>query len=1065
MNLRRRTIPSFAILLCCALADRAPAQEVFANFETPQTHPIELATVGDVELVLVVNTPDNSVEIYEAAPPHAFVQRVRVGLGPVTVRWNAARGRFYTCNFDGDSISVVRLVQAPGGAVRAVLERTHSFFVGDEPSDLGFSPDNAVLAATLSSSSSLTLLNAADLSFAGGQALLEVTDPVSSLAFAVKMPRSMAWLPDGRFFVTNLRAGSPDPASALPQYDVGLYRFDPQSPGGPPDFTGGLGSTNHAFAVTSDGERMFVVGTKAQNHGNVGVQAVSQVATGFVQSWLMVVDVPPAGAMNVRAEAPVATVPAPPLPSVNLNRDYSAPGVVEVATDDALVQPTGVALIENENGEVTEILVAAFHSDRVAVLSPNTGVAGGYQIRRLDVPVLSPGSSYTVSGPRGIVYSQRHGLAYTNGRLDNTLAVIDPAAGTVTARRQLRNDPTPAVIRAGRQFLYSNRFSIDDSQPVKTGGFVSCAVCHVDGRTDGLPWDLGVLTAGPAVPASFHDQNGQTTATMPLFPEEKGPLVTQTLQGLVNYEVNEAFQIVATNAPYHWRGDKADFTDFNEAFVNLQGMDNISTPGDPKGVTDPEMVQYRRFINTIRHPPNPEQDLFRTAPGTLDPDFPNDPTLATEVKLGLQLYHDVAVVGHRSCVDCHHLPDGSSNTATLTFLGNRTISGGPAQLHPIETAALRNIAQREMALNTGFTDVITHFTANAGLLHSGSPLLQVSLSINRFVHGTFKGQMPGPNVDQQIEALTRFVRELDTGTAPLAGFGYTVDPSLSPLNSGLNRITFDSLEGQVKEANVGLAVYTRHNGTVKGYWYDITGSSPAYREEGTASFLNRDQVLALAAGADNVVIAQATPLGGERRWANALGVATLISDTSKPPANVTLEPMAPNTAFVDVPKFNQNLNLGAPPTSSIWTQRTLQTSVAGLGFGVPAVRHEPPRRFRVTADDIRAGATLLFAMAAGQNPASTPIQIMEMKLYPTRHMAGNRRIWETRVELDATQTFALLNGGYWAPDVANVLLRTTASPSLKPLMWNQFLAAVVNEDQTIGFNLNNWQVLKVQDTR
>ncbi len=91
----------------CFLAIGAPAfsQGRFANFETPQTHPIEIAAVGGQEYVLVCNTPDNSVEIYEAAPPHAFVQRVPVGMGPCTVRWNPGHGRFYTCNFDGDSVS------------------------------------------------------------------------------------------------------------------------------------------------------------------------------------------------------------------------------------------------------------------------------------------------------------------------------------------------------------------------------------------------------------------------------------------------------------------------------------------------------------------------------------------------------------------------------------------------------------------------------------------------------------------------------------------------------------------------------------------------------------------------------------------------------------------------------------------------------------------------------------------------------------------------------------------------------------------------------------------------
>ncbi len=1064
MKLRLLAIGSCA-LFSIAYSLPATAQGRFANFETPQTHPIDIATVNGEDYVLVCNTPDNSVEIYRAAPPHAFVQRVPVGMGPATVRWNQALMRFLTCNYDGDSVSAVRLDPVSGGTVNAVLEGTASLTVGDEPSDIAFDPSNSVAAVSLSSRSSVALVTVPALASAGGQVRLALTDPVSTLPLAVKMPRAVAWLPDGRFFATNLRGGSPDPATTLPQYDVGLYRLDPTIPSGLPDFTGGLGSTNHAFAVTSDGLRMFVVGTKAQNHGNIGVQVVSQLVTGFTQSWLMVVDIPPGGAMSVRPEAPPVTVPAPLFQSINLNRDYSISALSEVATDDALVQPTDVLLIETDDGAVARIVLAAFHSDRVAILTPRNTVPGGYIIRRVNIPVLNPASAYSASGPRGVAFSEQHQLVFTNGRLDNTLAVIDPTTATLLTQIQLQQDPTSPEIRRGRQFLYSNRFSIDDSGPVKSGGFVACAACHVDGRTDGLPWDLGHLSLGPPIPPEFHDLNGQTTSTMPNFPDEKGPMVTQTLQGLVNYLLNEQFQASATNAPYHWRGDKADFTDFNEAFVNLQGMDNISTPTDPKGITDAEMIDYRRFINTILHPPNPEQNIFRITPGTLGAN-PNDPLQATGAKLGMMLFHDHPVVGARSCVDCHHLPDGSTNTSTLTFLVNQTISGGPAQLHPLESAALRNIAQREMLLHPDFTKTVAQFTANNGLLHPGNFLFLNSFSINTFIHDTFG--MPGPNppdVAQQHQALTEFVRQFDSSTAPLAGFAHTVDPTLVPLDSGLNKAVFDALEGQVRDANVGLGVFTRNGGMVKGYWFDITVTPAMYREEGTANLLTRVQVLALAPGTDNVVIAQATPMGTERRWSNPNGVATLISNPSNPPANITLEAMAPNTAYIDVSLFNQNLNLGASPSSSIWTLRTLQQSVVGPAFGVPAVRHEPPRRFRVTGDNVRPGAKLLFAMASGANPASFPIQIMEMELYPTHYTSSGRLIWETNLELDATQNFAMLNGGYWAPDVANVLLRLTTTPSLQPAAWNKFLAAVQNEDQSIGFNLTNWQVLKIQDNR
>jgi DNA-binding beta-propeller fold protein YncE len=1061
--LSRRVLRGTAAL--ALLLAPAGAQGRFANFETPQTHPIDIATVNGVDYVLVCNTPDNSVDIFTAAAPHTFVQRVPVGMGPGTVRWNAAQGRFYTCNFDGDSVSVVQL-NPSGSSVLATLERTSTMLIGDEPADIAFD-SNGVAVVSLSSRSSVSFVGASDLSFAGGTSRLTAIDPVSNNAFAVKMPRQIAWLPDGRFFAANFRGGSPDAAGPAPQYDLGIYRKDPLLSGGLPDFVGGLGTTNHAFAIHAEGNLMFVVGTKAKNHATNGVQAVSQLKTGFVQSWLMVVDIPPGGTMVVHPEAPAATVPAPLFPSINLNRDYTSVPLAELPTAQALVQPTDVLLIEDSDGGIRNVVLSAFHSDRVAILTPTTATAGGYTIQRVNIPVLNPGSSYAASGPRGLAFSALNQLVYVCDRLDNTLSVVDPNAGTLTAQIQLPNDPTPSDIRFGRQFLYSNRFSIDSSGGSPVGGFVSCAACHVDGRTDGLPWDLGDVAIGPGVQPEFHDENGFKFTTMPNFPSEKGPMVTQTLQGLVNYELNEIFQFASTNAPYHWRGDKKDFTDFNEAFVNLQRMQNVGTAGAPRGLSVNDMIAYRRFVNTILHPPNPEQDLTRVTPGTLDADHPNDPLLATGAQLGMMVFHDFAVVGHRSCVDCHHLPDGSSNTSTLNFPVPMTISGGTPQLHPLESAALRNIAQREMVLHPDFGLVIDQQTANSGLLHPGDRAFLTSLSINQFINNFFPF-MPGPGASDrktQVEAVTEFVRQLDTGTAPLAGFAYTVDPNISPINSGLNLTAFDIGEAQVAQANIGLGVYTRNGPNIKGYWYDTTVSPAGYREEGTSNVISRGTLLNLALGAGNVVIAQGTPLGTERRWSNPSGIATPIVDLANVPANLTLEKMAPNTAFVGITSFNGNLNLTAPSNSSIWTLRKLQTSVAGF-FGVPtSLRHEPPRRFRVTGDSIRPGAKLYLAMASGTSPASFPVEIMIMDLYPTKYTSGGRQIWETLVELDATQTFALLNGGYLAPDVAAVLLRTNLGPGLSPSTWNKYLVAILNEDGTFGFNASNWQALWIQDNR
>jgi hypothetical protein len=1118
-------------LLALALAPLAGAQDPnpgrFTNFETPQTHPIDIATVDDVDYVLVCNTPNNAVEIFEAISPHDRVGSIRVGLGPATVRWNADLGRFFTCNFDGDSVSVVRLVGGSASPSNPILERTT--WVGDEASDLAFAPDtvpdpenDAVLQnlyVTLSSSSQFALVEGRFFDAGGCEftavdaALLEdtvtSTEDGDPLLLAVKTPRQIVVDGEGVGYVANLRAGSP---AAGEPYDVAIYRFEPEAAdiAGSASVLGGLGSTIHAFAMRADGERMFVVGTKAMNNvlptgTETGLENVRDHVTGFVQSWLWVVDVSSTGAMTLRPEQTPVTNSAL-FRSINLNRDYSQSTLTEIDPDDALVQPTDVLVIHTSLGQVQRIVLTSYHSDRVAVLQLANWLPGGYLINRVDLPVRSTGS-YSVVGPRGLAHSEATGLVYINGRLDNSLHVLDPFTGALTSltlEADPVDDPTPELIREGREFLYSNRFS---------SGFVSCASCHVDGRTDSLAWDLSESVPGGEIAPEFHDgEIDGDDMQQEEFAPNKGRMVTQTLQGLINYPLNEEAQFASTNAPYYWRGQRrgedvpgqpfeelnTSFDSFNEAFVKLQEMADPDEDGN--GISTEDMVKYRRFVNTIMYPPNPEQvdDIgapTRRTAGAFDATLANgaNPLPSTSLsgaRFGMALYHNVTSVPGtltRSCVDCHHLPDGSSSTATLIFpaaVDHPTFGVVEGDDQTFESSGLRNLTPREMWLHGDFGTTPTHLTGNTALLHSGTRLFDNQIangrptsgvagagahSINRFNTSFFGAIMPGTATWQdilQINGITQFVRQLDTGIAPAVGFPYTVDPG----DSSLNNAWLALLEGQVADANIGLGVYVRSSGVVAHYWYDLTVEG--YRKQGTATVVDRATLLAFAAAEDDVVIAQATPLGGERRWASADGHAELIEgDSVANDVNMLLEPMVPNTAYVDVAALTGNLNLGVLTSTdpillntTIWALRKLQESVIdllpGLDLGVPHHRHEPPRRFRVTGQYIRPGARLVLTMtdAVGADPLE-----MEMDLYPALDGEGEL-VWETFVELDALHTLALLNGGFQNDAVREVMLRTNTAAALDPTNDNQFEIRVENEDGTVIAN-PDLQILKVQDDR
>ena len=71
----------------------------------------------------------------------------------------------------------------------------------------------------------------------------------------------------------------------------------------------------------------------------------------------------------------------------------------------------------------------------------------------------------------------------------------------------------------------------------------------------------------------------------------KGPMTTQTLRGLNDME------------PFHWRGDRTNFANFNLTFTELLG-------GPPLSSND--LAAYTAFINTVLFEPNPNQNLDRT---------------------------------------------------------------------------------------------------------------------------------------------------------------------------------------------------------------------------------------------------------------------------------------------------------------------------------------------------------------------------------------------------------------------------------------------------------------------
>src|SRR5688500_14271794 len=88
MFMRRRLVAGIAAAGVVGLNAVGQGLGSYLNFETPQLKPVACTTAGSggglASFLLVCNSPDNSVEIYNTAN-NAFLGRVPVGLEPATV--------------------------------------------------------------------------------------------------------------------------------------------------------------------------------------------------------------------------------------------------------------------------------------------------------------------------------------------------------------------------------------------------------------------------------------------------------------------------------------------------------------------------------------------------------------------------------------------------------------------------------------------------------------------------------------------------------------------------------------------------------------------------------------------------------------------------------------------------------------------------------------------------------------------------------------------------------------------------------------------------------------------
>ena len=634
-----------SLLQLTAVSQTGITSANFVNFEGVQTNPIRLSPDGT--RLFAVNTPDARLSVFNVLEPAnpILIAEVPVGIEPVSVNART-NDEVWVVNQVSDSVSIVSV---PAGIVVDTLH------IKDEPADVVFAGSLAFVSVSRSNEVRVfdagTRAEVARIPLEGEhpRALAVSADGASVyVAFALSgnkttiVPADMAPPQPGPSGLpsppqVSLIVHAEDPTWApsaigytMPDHDVAEISVATRAV---TRYFSGVGTINFGLAVDLSSRDLYVTNTEARNL----IRFEPELRGHLVDNRITRLDTTTGAGVAV---------------DLNPGIDYSIlPN--EVAKSDALAQPTAIV----PDAASGTFYVAAFGTDRVARLLPDGSV-----MSRIDLGP-APGAvvnSRAMRGPRGLALNVSTRHLYVMNRISNTISIINVSAGALLTEIPVGSfDPTPAVIRNGRGFLYDAKLS--------GNGTASCAACHIDADMDLLAWDLG----NPS--GAMQQVSGQQMHPM------KGPMTTQTLRGL------------NTLQPFHWRGDRADFLAFNPAFSSLMGGSTLAAA---------DMTAYRDFVNTLRFAPNPNRNLDGSLPATL---AGGDP------RAGRNTFRNEPFTTGVTCNTCH--TESSAGT-------NRTII--PAQLlqesQPFKVPQLRNLYQKVGFNKTAGAKSVGGF----GFIHDGS---------------------------------------------------------------------------------------------------------------------------------------------------------------------------------------------------------------------------------------------------------------------------------------------------------------------------------------------------------
>lgn len=793
------------------LISRTDGSADFLHFESGQVRPMTMTPDGT--RLLVVNTPDARLSVFDLTQgaPSALTRlaEIPVGLEPVSV---SARSdsEAWVVNWLSDDISIVNLNTMH---VRATLH------VGDEPGDVVFagSPERAYVSV-------------------GNEDVVKVYDPANLatvptvIPIAARGPRALARNAAGTLvFVASLYAGNRTtvlapldvPADSMPQ-DPELPRQEPTTPprvglivqqqgGNWYDSYGNLwnskvkysqldndvteistasNTVNRAFsnigsvvfglAVDPVSGRLGAVATESRNMQRFEPRLIGytvETNVGFVGV---------SGTLSLRRLNPD-----------NLFDFLVTPGP-QSEHDSAIAIPTGIAF----NAAGTRAYATALGSNKLAVMNP-TGGAFTTVLARIP----------TLPGPTGVVVDDARGTIYVLGRYHNEVQTLSASTFQQQGRTAIGFDPTPDEIVNGRKFLYAGFTS--------GHGTEACASCHIFGDTDHMAWDLGDPLGAHQNPPPGQFFGGQLEGFDPM----KGPTTTQSLRGMPGTGV------------LHWRGDRADFSAFNGAFVSLMGR--------LTALADSELTAFTEFALPLRYPPNPNQHLDRSFPEAP----PGQPSAARGKTFFLTHPSDGGIPGF-TCNSCH-IADSAGSAGRPGTNGQIIPDELLGTDQDIKVPHLRNLYKK-----TGFKDTVGAVNKRGtGYTHDGTTdNLMTFLRLPVFDFG------PPAEEEANRRDVEAYMMSFDTGLSPAVGYQMTFTGANNSDPEMLLRA--DTLRGAAALGHCDLIAKGRVAGQSRGWKY--VGGDQWQPDKTGESAISSATLIALA-GPGSEVTVMGVPMGSGTR--------------------------------------------------------------------------------------------------------------------------------------------------------------------------------------------------------